>query len=262
MSAIEVLYQPITPGDTQPPTLPSNLTATSVSFNRVDLSWGASVEQGGSLLVGYRIYRDGDTTPIATVTGTSYSDTGVLANTAYSYQVTAFDNAVPANESAPSTISVTTPAASTTALRINAGGSEYTDGNGQVWSADMGYSSGHLAQTNAEIAGTTDDTLYQSIRWSDSSNPVQYRLPVSNGNHQVTLQFNEIWSTSAGARLFDVKMEGSLVLDDVDIYAQAGGQNKALVLSVPVTVMDGELNIEFIHQVDNPHVSAIEVLQQ
>jgi hypothetical protein len=181
-----------------------------------------------------------------------------LGNTTYSYQVSAFDNVVPANESPPSTLSVTTPAAPPTNLRINVGGSEYTDGNGNIWSADTGYSSGHLAQTGAAIAGTADDTLYQYIRWSDSANPVQYRFDLPNGNYQVRLHFNEIWSTGPGARLFDVRMEGALVWDDVDIYGQA----TALMLSAPVTVADGELNIEFVHQLDNPHVCAIEVLQQ
>jgi hypothetical protein len=133
---------------------------------------------------------------------------------------------------------------------------------GNLWSADTGYSSGHLAQTGAAIAGTTDDTLYQYIRWSDSANPVQYRFDLPNGNYQVRLHFNEIWSTGPGARLFDVRMEGALVWDDVDIYAQAGGQATALMLSAPVTVADGELNIEFVHQLDNPHVCAIEVLRQ
>ncbi|VAW87750.1 hypothetical protein MNBD_GAMMA17-837, partial [hydrothermal vent metagenome] len=53
---------------------------------------------GGSV-AGYKVFRDGGTTEIATVTGSSYIDTGLSINTAYVYTVSAFDNAFPANES-------------------------------------------------------------------------------------------------------------------------------------------------------------------
>ena len=54
-------------------------------------------------------------------------------------------------------------------------------------------------------------------------------------------------------------MEGTLVFNNVDIFAQAGANTK-LVLSVPVTVADGQINIQFIHQTNNPSVGAIEIL--
>jgi YD repeat-containing protein len=266
ISAIEVLEQASVPGDISPPTVPQDLVGTAISPNQIDLNWTSSIEQGGNLLLGYKVYRDGASEPIAIVTGSSYSDTGVEANTTYSYQVTAFDNAVPMNESTPSVppLNITTPPMPVSILRINAGGGEYTDSNGNIWSADTGFNTGRIAYMNGDIADTIDDPLYQVIRWDDGSDPeLQYRFEVPTGSYTVKLHFNETWSGAfgPGLRVFDVMMEDEQVLDDVDIYSQAGGGGTALELSVPVNVTDGELNIEFIHQVDNPCVSAIEVLQ-
>ena len=101
------------PPDTQAPTTPAGLTATSITTSSVSLSWSASTDlpnPGGSGVGGYYVYRNGNTTtPLATVSGTSFTDTGLAASTTYSYQVAAFDKATPVNVSAPSSaLSVTT----------------------------------------------------------------------------------------------------------------------------------------------------------
>ena len=73
-------------GDTTPPAKVTGLTATAVSSSQIDLTWDANTE---SDLSQYKIYRDG--VYIAQTTGTSYSDTGLAASTAYTYQVSAVD---------------------------------------------------------------------------------------------------------------------------------------------------------------------------
>ncbi|MCL4777171.1 MAG: PQQ-dependent sugar dehydrogenase [Gammaproteobacteria bacterium] len=79
---------------------------------QVQLNWSASTDSGGSGLAGYRVYRNGSATPLATPTVNSYTDNSVAAGTAYSYRVSAVDAAAPANESALSAAAnVTTPAA-------------------------------------------------------------------------------------------------------------------------------------------------------
>lgn len=75
--------------DTSPPTIPANLIATTVSSTLIGLSWDASTDD--TAVTGYRIYRGG--AEITTVTGTTYADTGLTANTAYAYTVSAFDAA-------------------------------------------------------------------------------------------------------------------------------------------------------------------------
>jgi hypothetical protein len=72
----------ITNGATPAPAPPTNLTATPVGSNEIDLSWTASA--GAS---GYQVSRDGGA-PVS-VPGTSYKDTGLTPDTSYAYSVKA-----------------------------------------------------------------------------------------------------------------------------------------------------------------------------
>jgi hypothetical protein len=88
--------------DTDPPTIPDNVSATAVSSTQVDVSWTGSTDLGGGVVSGYKIFRS-DIGLVGTVTGLSFSDTTVVASTSYDYTVSAFDNATPiANESSQS----------------------------------------------------------------------------------------------------------------------------------------------------------------
>jgi chitodextrinase len=90
--------------DTQAPSVPGNLSGTSVSMTQINLSWSASTDNVG--VAGYRLYRNGNR--ISEQTGLNFNDIGLLAGTKYSYQVSAYD--VAGNESAKSTtIQITTP---------------------------------------------------------------------------------------------------------------------------------------------------------
>ena len=92
--------------DGTPPSAPSDLSATASSAFSVDLSWTAAMDNVG--IAGYDIRRDG--APLATVTGTSYTDVGAVAASTYSYEVRARDTSGNAsNWTAP--VSVTTPSA-------------------------------------------------------------------------------------------------------------------------------------------------------
>ena len=96
LSAAQIQSDQTTPVGTNLPSVPANLTANAVSGNEIDLSWGAST--GGSGVTGYRVERCqgagcSSFTQIATPTGTSYNDTGLSANTSYSYRVRAVDSA-------------------------------------------------------------------------------------------------------------------------------------------------------------------------
>ncbi len=90
--------------DTEPPTVPANLIAGTIKYNSVAMSWTASTDNKG--VTGYQILRNGAV--LATATATSYTDTTVSANTAYTYNVKAYDAA--GNYSAASnTMMATTP---------------------------------------------------------------------------------------------------------------------------------------------------------
>ena len=83
-------------GDTSPPTVPGSLTASAAGSTAVNLSWNISIDNVG--VTGYRIERcqgAGCTSfaQIATVTGTTFSNSGLAAGTSYSYRVRAADAA-------------------------------------------------------------------------------------------------------------------------------------------------------------------------
>jgi chitodextrinase len=88
--------------DTAPPTVPTNISAVGISDSRIDISWNSSTDNVGT--TGYQIYRNGAL--IATITGTSYSDTGLADGTSYTYGVAALDAA--GNISAQATASTST----------------------------------------------------------------------------------------------------------------------------------------------------------
>jgi hypothetical protein len=90
-------------GDTTPPSAPTGLAASGTTSSSTTLSWGASTDNVG--VTGYDIIRNGAT--VATVTGTSTTQSGLAASTAYTFQVKARDAA--GNLSAGSnTVNVTT----------------------------------------------------------------------------------------------------------------------------------------------------------
>ncbi|WP_138900250.1 glycoside hydrolase family 18 chitinase [Streptomyces albidochromogenes] len=76
------------PGDT-PPTAPGTPSASTITDTSVKLSWTASTDDKG--VKNYDVLRDG--AKVATVTTTSYTDTGLSAGTDYSYSVQARDTA-------------------------------------------------------------------------------------------------------------------------------------------------------------------------
>ncbi|WP_338700586.1 glycoside hydrolase family 18 chitinase [Streptomyces sp. Q6] len=76
------------PGDAAP-SAPGTPTASSITDTSVKLSWSAATDDKG--VKNYDVLRDG--AKVATVTGTSYSDTGLTAGTDYSYTVRARDTA-------------------------------------------------------------------------------------------------------------------------------------------------------------------------
>ena len=94
--------------DTTPPSVPGNLRSTGVTSNSVSLAWNASTDNVA--VTGYEVYRG--STLVTIVTGTTHTDTGLAANTAYTYTVRARDAA--GNRSAAS--------AAVTATTSNGGG--------------------------------------------------------------------------------------------------------------------------------------------
>ncbi|WP_372499402.1 glycosyl hydrolase family 18 protein [Streptomyces lichenis] len=78
---------PQVPGD-NPPSAPGALSASAITDTSVKLSWGAATDDNG--VKNYDVLRDG--AKVATVTGLTYTDSGLTAGTDYSYAVQARDS--------------------------------------------------------------------------------------------------------------------------------------------------------------------------
>jgi N-acetylmuramoyl-L-alanine amidase len=118
-------------GDTEPPTVPTNLVATPISSTRIDLTWTASTDNVG--VTGYKIFRDGGL--IGTSPTNSYSDTTCSPSTTYIYRVSAYDAA--GNESAQSApAQATTPGDTTPPVISNIVGTGLVGGFRITWTTD------------------------------------------------------------------------------------------------------------------------------
>ncbi|MDU8945522.1 malectin domain-containing carbohydrate-binding protein [Ovoidimarina sediminis] len=112
-----------------------------------------------------------------------------------------------------------------------------------------------------DFAGTTTlDELHTEERYANNGASWGYDIATGDGTFQVDLYFAEIWSGafSNGARIFDVLVEGQVVANDLDIYANVG-PNAHYSVTVSATVSDGILDIDFSSITENAKLSGLVV---
>ncbi len=159
-----------TPADTQPPTAPTNLTATAASSSQINLSWSASTDNVG--VTGYLVQRcqgAGCTSfaQIATPTGTAYTDTGLSPGASYTYQVQATD-------AAGNLSSFSSPATAVT--QSSTGNITFVQGNYAVPQSPQ--SGVTVAFTGAQAAGDLNVVV---VGWNDSTATIT-AVTDKNGN--------------------------------------------------------------------------------
>jgi hypothetical protein len=167
---------------------------------------------------------------------------------------------------------VATYAAEKFALRVNAGDQQpYKDKAGQVWQAGkeykkgggFGFLGGGIVDrgTEMKIAGTENPRIYQTEHYGMDG----FKAEVPNGKYTVRLHFAETYEDigNDGPRVFDVKLQGQLVLKDFDVQKTAGVVQKAVVKEFKgVAVKDGLLALEFIQKQQSPEINGIEILAE
>ena len=157
--------------------------------------------------------------------------------------------------------------------RINCGGDTYTDEFGQYWQADDSLFSHSWGQDfpgihpfqasqrhiTENIRGTQSDELFQFFRfgrhrlWYDINIPTDFFQQFPLADYRIELYFAEPWhgrndagetADYEGLRIFDVAVNDSLVINDLDPWAEAGycGALKRVVTS---KAKDGKLRISF-----------------
>lgn len=260
---------------TTAPSTPAGLAATATSATQVGVSWNASTAGTGCTIT-YNVYRSTTSgfTPaagnqVATgITGTTFADSGLAASTTYYYVVVAVDAA---GASAPSAqASATTQSAGTTQtdiVAIAAGGPAQSNATGGDASfvADEYYSGGgingavttaiNLTQPGANAAPMG---VYQNGRVGVSTYTVPGLAP--GAQYTVLLHFAETYFTAAGSREFNVAINGTTVLTNLDVYASVG-TNAAMVESFTANAnSSGQIAIAFTDGAANqPLIMGIEI---
>lgn len=147
---------------------------------------------------------------------------------------------------------------------LNLGG-VVTVANGLTYEADPGVGYGKDSTTEAidlnanEVINATEDDieLFKTTRIGFEG--LSYNRALPNGNYEVTLGFVETYHNDKALRVFDVAIEGIVVLDDFDVYRTAGGRNRALKRVFSITLDDGRLNIDLTTETDASKISFFKV---
>lgn len=107
----------------------------------------------------------------------------------------------------------------------------------------------------AKIEGTPDRDIAATFRSGD----FRYKVPVQPGRYTVVLHFVEP-ALEPGKRVFDVAINGTTALANLDVAAAAGGARKVIWRDVPATAGADGITIAFTPKQGEAIVSAIEVL--
>lgn len=143
----------------------------------------------------------------------------------------------------------------------------FTDHDGQFWHPDTYFMSGRLSEQRQQLASSTDPDLFGSERYGHFT----YAIPVDTRDHYtLVLHFVESYFGpnasgvgGVGSRIFRVICNGTTLLDNFDIYKEAGSLHavtKTFYHLKPTA--QGKLNLTFEPIVNNATVSGIEVLDE
>ena len=174
-------------------------------------------------------------------------------------------------------------AATTIAARVNSGGNQV--GTGPVasrWAADTAAqpyagvlnpansntyaTTSTINMTDPSVPAGTPQAVFQNERWDPAGGtPMTYQFTgLTAPAKRVRLYFAEIYAgtMALGARVFDVFVNGVLVLDNFDVYVAAGNAgNKGITRTFAALPQSGVITVSFDHVVENPAIKGIEILQ-
>ncbi len=152
--------------------------------------------------------------------------------------------------------------------RVNCGGPDYVDVQGNRWLADRDFAPGDSwgsiswaadypnlppafgsqRRIYDPIAGTADDPLFQTFRYGRDR--LRYVFAVPDGDYRIELYFIEPWYGTGGGldctgwRLFDVAVNGQVMLRDIDLWREAG-RARAVKKTISAHASGGRLEISF-----------------
>ncbi|MGD0137940.1 MAG: malectin domain-containing carbohydrate-binding protein [Tepidisphaeraceae bacterium] len=113
--------------------------------------------------------------------------------------------------------------------------------------------------SDADISNTTDPGLFKQQMWGQPG-PIGTWRGLAAGKITVRLYLADSYQNAAGQRLFDIAINGETVARELDIFARAGGKNRALVETFIVDAPDGKLRLSVPRaEADNATLAAVEL---
>jgi hypothetical protein len=152
-------------------------------------------------------------------------------------------------------------------IRIITQPNSFVDHKGQRWRADDYFFNGFRSTERQTVTGTDDPELFSAERFGHFN----YAIPVdARGRYTVVLHFAEFYfgterqgGGGAGSRVFNVFCNGKTLLENFDIYKEAGSLR--LVTKTFTNIKpsaQGKINLTFEPVVNNATVSGIEILDE
>jgi hypothetical protein len=150
----------------------------------------------------------------------------------------------PAPPTPPTNPTVTTPQNTTTggnvvngttvaSLQVNAGGTAFGSFGAEQFSTPGTNFSVTRAVQTAGVANAADASIYQTLKYGTD---FSYSLPATQGTtYTVRLHFAETGYGIGGQRSFNVDINGNRALSNFDVFATAGGADRAVVREFTAT---------------------------
>ncbi|MBA2396110.1 MAG: discoidin domain-containing protein [Ktedonobacteraceae bacterium] len=145
-------------------------------------------------------------------------------------------------------------------VQINAGGSAAAP---FVSDTDFtGGAAGAITTAAIDTSGVSNPAPQAVYQTNHVGPSFTYTIPglTANAAYTVRLHFAETYWTKAGQRVFNISINSQQTLNNFDIFAAAGGINKAVVKQFSTTATtSGTINILFTSVVNQAQINGIEV---
>jgi len=135
-------------------------------------------------------------------------------------------------------------------LLINSGGTPRMDAKGQIWTSDLGSTSGRTRRLENPPTGTADDELFETLRVGKD---ITYSLEVPNGEYEVTLYLSEGKAEPRRRSPLTVRIQGEeRTLDGERVTGPLGFTTQAATIGT--SVLNGLLNISVSSAIHGPNI--------
>jgi hypothetical protein len=151
-------------------------------------------------------------------------------------------------------------------IRLLSKTAPWTDVQGHTWNPDGEFVKGGTLKLCQKLdAGGVDMNVMTGERYGRFT----YKIPVSKGTYRLKLYLAESWfgpdrpgGGGLGSRRFDVYAERQSLLQDFDVFREAGHKPLVKEFHGLKTDADGYINLQFISRTNHAEVNALELVEE